>query len=315
MEYNNIDDFKNNFTQIYTEEVLPKLKYFDHERCITKTKSSRIFWILIIAGILLISTIFFMPQKSGGISQILQAIGIFAIIGGFVVKSTMAKDFETKLKTYIMPLLMKAFGNFSWTQESRFTENEIKNADIFSYFENMETDDNFSGIYRDMPVEISETHLTYTTRDSKGRRTTHTRFKGILISIGAAKKFTSHTIVRTRALIGNKKVYEEVKLEDPEFQKKFFVDSNDQIEARFLLTPAFIERFKNISTSFYASESQCSFRDGKVLVALSVSKDLFKLGDLYTPVTDSKAYKIFLNEIISIFEMVDHLKLLEKTGL
>lgn len=315
MEFNNINDFKNNFTKIYTEEVLPQLKYIDNERILTNKKCNRIFWILIIAGILLSSTIFFIPQKFSELSQILPAIGISAIIGGFVVKSIMSKDFETKIKTYIMPLLMKAFGNFSWTQEQRFTENEIKNTELFSYFEDMDTDDNFSGTYRDTPIEISEAHLTYTTRDSKGRRTTHTRFKGVLISIGVAKNFTGHTIVRKCVLMGNKKVYEEVKLEDPEFQKKYFVDSNDQIEARFLLTTAFMERFKHISTSFNSYESQCAFKDGRILLALSVSKDLFKLGDLNTPVTDSKAYEIMLKELISIFEMVDHLKLLEKTGL
>lgn len=45
-------------------------------------------------------------------------------------------------------------------------------------------------------------------------------------------------------VLGNRRVYEEVKLEDVEFSKQFFVDSNDQVEARFLLTTAFMERFK-----------------------------------------------------------------------
>lgn len=310
MESQNLKEFKENFAKIYHKDVAPQLKYIDNERLVVKKKAFQYAAITVAIGlvVLLLSVIF-------NNRDYLMIIGLLTVIFGFGIHYSMAKNFERDLKKQIMPLLMKAFGNFTWSMSDSIDTNEIKASKIFTKFTRRSTDDNFYGTYRDMPIDISETELTYTTRDSNGNRQTRTEFRGVLISIGVCKNFIGHTIVRTREFMFNKKVYEEVKLEDPEFQKEYFVDSNDQVEARFLLTPAFMERFKNISTAFGTSEAQCSFKEGKILIALSCQGDLFKLGDLDTPVTDTAAYMEFLTEIISIFKMIDHLKITEKTGL
>lgn len=310
MESQNLKEFKENFAKIYHKDVAPQLKYIDNERLVVKKKAFQYAAITVAIGlvVLLLSVIF-------NNRDYLMIIGLLTVIFGFGIYYSMAKNFERDLKKQIMPLLMKAFGNFTWSMSDSIDTNEIKASKIFTKFTRRSTDDNFYGTYRDMPIDISETELTYTTKDSNGNRQTRTEFRGVLISIGVGKNFIGHTIVRTREFMFNKKVYEEVKLEDPEFQKEYFVDSNDQVEARFLLTPAFMERFKNISTAFGTSEAQCSFKEGKILIALSCQGDLFKLGDLDTPVTDTAAYMEFLTEIISIFKMIDHLKITEKTGL
>lgn len=310
MESENLKKFKDNFTKIYHSDVAPQLKFIDNERLVVKKKAFQYAAITIAIGIVVLLLSFILSNVN-----YLMVIGGFFVFAGLGIYFTMAKSFERKLKQQILPLLMKAFGNFTWSTSKSIETSEIKASKIFSKFTSRSTDDNFYGTYRDMPIEISETELTYTTRDSKGNRQTRTEFRGVLISIGVGKNFIGHTIVRTREFMFNKKVYEEVKLEDPEFQKEYFVDSNDQVEARFLLTPAFMERFKNISTAFGTSEAQCSFKEGKILIALSCQGDLFKLGDLDTPVTDTAAYMEFLTEIISIFKMIDHLKVTEKTGL
>lgn len=312
MEANNLKEFKENFAKIYHKDVAPQLKYIDNERLVVKKKAFNYAAVSIAIGviILLLSSFF-----SNSINHYHLVIGFFFVISGFSIHFAMAKDFERKLKQQIMPLLMKAFGNFVWTTTDRFNDYDIRDSKIFLKYNNMTTDDNFSGSYRGSQIEISEAHLTYIDYDSKGRRRDRTAFKGVLISIGVGKNFMGHTIVRTREFMFNKKVYEEVKLEDPVFGKEYFVDSTDQVEARFLLTPAFMERFKNITASFKSYESQCSFKDGKILLALSCFGDLFKLGNLNTPVTDTAPYMEFLKEIISIFKMIDHLKVTEKTGL
>ena len=210
---------------------------------------------------------------------------------------------------------MKAFGNFQWSNQDAIDTSEIVTSRLFSSFEYRDSDDNFIGTYNNMPIAISESEMYYYTRGSRGGRQKHITFKGVIITIGVGKNFTGHTIIRVKGLFGARRAYEEVKLEDPEFQKQFFVDSNDQVEARFLITPAFMERFKRISNAFGAKHAECSFKDGKVMIALATGKDLFKLGSLSTPVTDTKPYEVFLNEILSILEMIDHLKVTQKIGL
>ncbi len=91
-------------------------------------------------------------------------------------------------------------------------------------------------------------------------------FKGMFISAGFNKNFTSKTIVLSRKytnirrkiklflLAGNKKVI----LEDPVFNKSYLVFTDDQVEARYILSTSFMERIlafrarsgKDLSFSF-----------------------------------------------------------------
>jgi hypothetical protein len=55
----------------------------------------------------------------------------------------------------------------------------------------------------------------------------------------------------------NKPKLEEIKLEDPEIRKNFVVYSTDQVEARYLLTPSFIQRFKRLKTAYGTKKIKC----------------------------------------------------------
>lgn len=104
-------------------------------------------------------------------------------------------------------------------------------------------------------------------------------------------------------------------LEDPEFNKRYEVLSSDQIEGRYLVTTAFMERFKTLHTAFGSNKAKCAFFDDKVMFAISTNKNLFEIGDLFHPLTDMKHINNFMKEISAIYEIVDYFKLAEKTGL
>ena len=109
--------------------------------------------------------------------------------------------------------------------------------------------------------------------------------------------------------------YQKIKLEDIGFDKRFAVQSKDQIEARYLVTPAFMERMKDLQTAFGTKDIKCSFFGNRVMFAISSNRDLFEIGDLFTPLTDSKHLHQFIDELDSIYELIDYFKLNEKTGL
>ena len=108
---------------------------------------------------------------------------------------------------------------------------------------------------------------------------------------------------------------DEVKLEDPEFCKKFNAYSSDQVEARYLLTTAFIERFQNLNTAFGAKKAKCSFYGDKIMFAISTNKNLFEVGSLFKSLEKPGAVNQFYNELASIYSMIDYFKLDEKVGL
>ena len=106
-----------------------------------------------------------------------------------------------------------------------------------------------------------------------------------------------------------------VKLEDPVFSKKYKVYSSDQVESRYLLTPAFMERLNNIKTAFGVRKIKCSFYNDKLMFAISTNKNVFEIGSLFTSMESPKQFERFFNELASILMMIDYFKLDEKTGM
>ena len=106
----------------------------------------------------------------------------------------------------------------------------------------------------------------------------------------------------------------EVSLEDVEFCEKYKVYSNNQIEARYILTTAFMQRFKDLKTAFKAKYMRAGFKDGKIVMVLNVEHDLFSMGSILKD-TDNKTFTKLFDEIISVLELTEELKLNQNLGL
>lgn len=105
-------------------------------------------------------------------------------------------------------------------------------------------------------------------------------------------------------------------LEDPDFNKKYIVTTEDQIEGRYLITTGFMDRFKNLQTAFGTKNIKCAFFDNKIMFALHTNKDFFELsGGLFHSLKHPKRVKSFYEETTAIYDIIDYFKLDEKTGL
>ena len=113
----------------------------------------------------------------------------------------------------------------------------------------------------------------------------------------------------------DKTILREIKLEDPEFNKRYRAYSSNEVEGRYLITTAFMDRFKNLQTAFGARGAKCSFYGKSLMFAISTNKNIFELGSLFTPLNNPKQLQKFTNELISIFALVDYFKLAERIGL
>lgn len=131
------------------------------------------------------------------------------------------------------------------------------------------------------------------------------------------KEFTSHTVITPDKFFHNSPLPDlrHTTLEDVEFEKKFDVFTNDEVDARYLITPSFMQKIKAMKTAFKADKVQCAFYGNLLLVALSTNKDLFSLCSLVKPVDDPKQYFQMYEEIVSIIKLIDHFKLDQKIGL
>ena len=108
----------------------------------------------------------------------------------------------------------------------------------------------------------------------------------------------------------------EMNLEDPDFNKKYIVTTENQIEGRYLITTGFMDRFKNLQTAFGTKNIECAFFDNKIMFALHTNKDFFELsGGLFHSLKHPKQVKSFYEETTAIYDIIDYFKLDEKTGL
>lgn len=127
----------------------------------------------------------------------------------------------------------------------------------------------------------------YETTNDEGKRVkeTNTLFNGLFFLADFNKNIQGETFVmpdKAERLLGkfgqNFKKNSKgdlVKLENPEFEKYFAVFSNDQIEARYILTPAMMEGMVNI---YKKLDAQCyfSFIGERVYCGIEFNKALFE---------------------------------------
>ncbi len=309
------------FYEKFKTKIRPKILPFEKERLKQKKIADLLFSIFVFLGVLIIlygisSFIFgiveFCPEMLAGI---LFSVPFF--IFAMVSKIIISKNFERKIKTKVMPLVCSSFGKLYWAS-GRYQGDIslLNNSCIVPYYENSSYDDFFTGEHRGVNFEIIE--ADYTREEGSGDdKKTVTVFDGVILKLKMNKNFKGHTVIRPDSLLHSKpaKHLERTILEDVNFEKKFDVYTNDEIEARYLITPSFMERLTNLKTAFFANKVYCAFYMGHLFIGLYTTKDLFSLCSLDKPVDDFRQYNTLFEELLSIVQLIDHFKLDEKTGL
>ncbi len=252
---------------------------------------------------------------------------IFIISGActaiiLTIAKTTGKAFERKIKAEVMPEFCKCLGDFQWNPMFGVNSQLFAQAGVIPRkYDKEESDDIFKGTYKDVSIEINEVcykdiRITY---DSKGRlrREEYTLFDGVVAELGMNKNFKSHTVVASDSLLHGSPVsgLRHTTLEDVTFEKMFDVFTNDEVEARYLLTPTFMERLINVKKAFKCDKLSCAFYRDKLFISIDTRKDMFVLGSLTKPADDEKQFFQMFEEITSIIELIDQLKLDKKIGL
>lgn len=173
-------------------------------------------------------------------------LGIAVVVG--LHKNRVGKSFRNSL---IPALLTDIDPSLTYMPRGHVSQEEFQQSGLF------QAPDRYHG--RDL-VEgfVGGTHLRFslvnaeeryeeTETDSDGKRSTRTRYRtifcGLFLSVDFNKHFAGRTTLRPHAVgFLNRLTKTHVAIEDPRFNDLFTVSSSDQVEARYLLTPALLER-------------------------------------------------------------------------
>ncbi|MDD3276584.1 MAG: DUF3137 domain-containing protein, partial [Kiritimatiellales bacterium] len=100
---------------------------------------------------------------------------------------------------------------------------------------------------------------------------------------------------------------ELIKLEDPEFEKAFAVYSTDQVEARYILSPALMRRMLEFKAKT-GTKVYFSFTGDEVNIGISSTKNRFE-PKLFSTVLDIEMAREFVDDLQLALGIVDDLNL------
>lgn len=252
---------------------------------------------------------------------VLSIEGIF-ILGLFAWCMLPIKNYKLRVKHEIYPNIFNYFENFTYSPTSDISLETLKPYGLFPFINYGVFTDSVTGIYKDVQVKVFVSELYCVTQAGDDTKR-ELLFRGICIVLSMNKKFSGHTIVVSRQNILDEfrqdilqfLSLQKVNLEDPIFNSKFLVYSNDQIEARYLLSTTFMERLLKLIELFNAPHIQCSFLENTLLITVPTKYDYFAVQSPFVPASFEDDINTVIDEMNHIIAIVDDLRLYQTNRL
>lgn len=234
---------------------------------------------VLAAGVAL-AVVFLLAGSTNG-ALIAGGLGIVAAAGIWMYKLSVVKS---EFKQKIMPVLLAGIDpSLQYTIGGRVSEAEFNESGLFPRPDRYSGKDLVVGKIGETAVKFSfvdaEEEYTETERDSDGGTSTTTKYRTIFSGLFFIADFNKHFGGRTKIEphgvgIFDKLFGSHVELEDPVFNKEFAVASTDQVEARYVMTPSLMERFKSLREK--VGKFKTAFVDEHMFMAIEMPSNAFE---------------------------------------
>ncbi len=254
--------------------------------------------------------------------------GAIALITGIYIYTTTNGTFAAYRNDFKQKIIGTALRSIDESliiePNTGISEAEFVDAQLFTQEpDRYKSEDQVSGKADKTNFYFSEAHAEYktVTTDSKGRRqeTWHDIFKGIIFAADFNKNFSGVTVVRPKDLGSKLSAWiskavpffsadsKVVELENVDFSKLFITHSSDQIEARYILTPALMDKLCLLNDKCNYTIS-LSFIRSSMYIAFPLDEDYFE-PPLYKSILEPSCLERDLNVIRFMYDIVKDLDL------
>ncbi len=308
-------ELKQKFDIYYENKLRPILEKSDR----TRRKYVSVFILLLLMALVfypLILYYIFTGALHGASTGI-----ILALSGGVIMLACGPLYYcRKKVKPQIMPDFANFFGTFTYAYEGKINDAILQQSNLFGKYNQNVGDDYFSGIYDNVRISIAEEKLLNVKRDFRNFEVKQNVFGGVCILFEMNKRFKGRTVVlKDRGAIGNamNKIpgLQNVKLEDSKFEKFFEVYSDDQVEARYLLTTGFMERMLRLRDLYGGKSIQFCFDNNTLLLSIPTKQNMFEANSFFRTNTDKKKIDLVFEQFYTVFSIVNLLKLNQRIGM
>jgi len=306
------------FREFYETALRPDLEAIDNER---RMVNRRIVTVLAVTALVFTLELIFIPSEAEVIKSMVPILTMFAgLVMTGVVSKNYRRDYKNKIISRITGFIDEGL---IYTPEgsvpfSAFLKSEIfpMPCDIFT------GEDHFRGRLGKTDIEFSEVTAKQKNRSETGSGQKNDYiiiFRGLFIVADFNKHFRTRTVVlpdTAEKLFGKfGQILQSassgrgrlVRLEDPVFEKEFCVYGDDQVEARYILTPSLMERIIAFRRKWKTKVS-LSFIDSKVYIAISMNRNLFETR-IFRPVADYSFMEETLRFLVLLTGIVEDLNL------
>lgn len=286
---------------------MPALQDKEFDR-LAAFKKIRLYGYSVAGIILALAGFFFLGNKHPGIA-------LFGLVGAgmayFGIRTFFLMDVKSRTKNHLVSGICRYIGwEFSETVvEPPDLQQLIENGLLPKRYDRVNFEDKMWGNAHGAEFEAVECHMERKDKDSDGDTKWVTVFRGSLMAMDFHRKFLGKTVVlRDKGVFNRKKKgdMKRVGLVDPKFERIFEAYSTDQVEARVLLTPTFMQRLVDLEESVDGKKIRFAFLEDLLLIAVE-TPNRFEAGSMRVPITDPKRTQDILDEIGAVYGVVDGL--------
>lgn len=309
-------------TDFYYKELYPSIQALEEKR---KRIVSNLKWYGGMGSAAYLVLLIWLIKEWGAmhpftfVSFFLFSVGISLIYKS--VTTGYDKEFKDRI---IAPLIHAIEPNLVYNPHFLISQRLFERSALFTRsIDRFRGNDHVKGVIEGVPIEFSDIHAEYRTKNSKDHSEWHTLFRGLFLVAEFNKHFKARTVVLPDhaekafgSVIGgwlqskNFQRDDLIRLDDPEFEKRFVVYGNDPIEARYILTHSMMKRIldfqKKIPFPLFVS-----FVHNHIHVAIGTGKDLFEPA-IFTSLLDYKQTMEYVTTLQNTIGLAEELKLNER---
>lgn len=306
MQFNESHPQFRGFSDYYARELLPKLAIKEARR---KKAMRRFKVIMAVISVLAIWLFVTVVQRRPIIVALIPALMMLGI-GGAVAYGLNFYKLSKDTKNHLVHGVCSFLG---WTYVDKVESGPdlvpyIDQGLLTSRYDRVNFEDYMAGEAHGARFQAIECHMERESRDSDGDSSWSTVFHGSLMAMTFnERKFMGRTVVlRDKGMFNAKKKgdMKRVGLVDPVFEKIFEAYGTDQVEARYILTPDFMQQLVDLETSVDGRNIRFGFVDQTLYIAVETG-DRFKAGSMFKPLSDVERTQKILDEVGAVYGVVD----------
>jgi len=295
---------KNQLKEVYERDLRPKLQGIERKRKILKN-----YYIVSFSSLactfLSFVPLFILEDLDSGY-QAFYCFGsgfFFGILFMVLIHIADRKKIGFKAlfdKEAVSPIIHAIEPNWRYRDDAQIGSIEYKASKLFHQsYTNYDGKHLVEGVIDKTDFKSSVLFTNY-ERNVGGKTEIQSIFNGFFFHADFNKHFIGETFVtsgdlkqQAMALKGNASDNEYIRLENPEFIRNFIVRSKDQVEARYILTPAMMSSLLHIKKQYKPTSMFLSFIRSRVYCAMSFGEGIYEPRIMKSAVSYKEIEKIY----------------------